>query len=1029
MKRTGIHCKDLKPYTDIQDAKKHCTIPIVENVKETSGDPSIIGHNIGSSVNNDETGKMSDDESMEQDCDDHERLALIERTISSMDSGHLLSRDENSIVRPFYEFAYSDKTFIAKNGIISICDEHVKFLRLLMSDRNKLLLLCGDPGTGKSMIVNLAVSYLRSITFALLKQKKDKQLEEKEKQSEITDKTLKTIKTMPSSTDSCSTTIGNSCEEKSYGKKKSIVKPAVIDNDDDVWDETCSKIALTAMTSAAAERLDGAVTIHSFSGVRDSDGNNNSSKRGKSFIRKDVLTRLSSSKFLFIDEVSMMSPSFFDALARQFNIAYGVDENCTDYFSNLRKIVLIGDFYQLKPVNTENTVYSRLTNDAMLFDSLVFKHFSNIHVDDEDNSDYEPDDAEDGFNHSSSGRYNSDVQIDFVNLQKLFRTDKNDLVFSKLLKAVKTNRLDPSDIATMDSRIKSFKQFCIEVFQRRQSTNDSSDQLQSGIGTVMPSDRDIQNTALHVNALFFEKVKAYKHNEMIMERMEGDYFVYVGSFITSPKTEEELTTLICSPTRHMPLDTIDHAGRHAGNDAWHLNMGSNLNMLQKNGFIFTTYPISNIDNPNAGIYHSSSGNNHSSNNSNNNTQSNHHNRVSRNNANNNNTYNKSISSSASYAASSSHSSQLKHVLQKDDCNVAMYSDTTSLGREIIPEMIKSSPFGRSSLVTKLKIGVKVSFTKNINKDISNGREGTVIAFMSVIEFMSFSGTKRLKSGVYVNYKTEDLRKQKYVPSKPWTNMPTETVLGPFTSLKHQTSSNNNSRMFVPGGLSKQSKKYVIGYCDKSNSQISHQSVELYPVVRVMIKSARIKNVPSEATTYDTANQNDQSLYIDVLATPVMKKFDFITSEMRAYVKSTADEITRVHSNSSNRNNNASARSLYFKKSNHGISTAERMKLAVQYSNENDIYFGGKSSLNFYSLGLPITVCHGKTLHSVQGLTLSDVWLEVPEKTMQSGMLFVFMSRVKNLFNLAFSSGVLRHVVTNNRCKKFLEILSLRHEEG
>ena len=125
-------------------------------------------------------------------------------------------------------------------------------------------------------------------------------------------------------------------------------------------------IAVTATTGLAAYSINGQ-TIHKWSGLGSGEGDPASyaTKIGKFKALKDNWTRC---RILIIDEISMLSPEFFDKLG---TVAQIVRKN-NQPFGGIQ-VVLTGDFYQLPPVYRPNgQSYNEASKNNPLFWKLCF---------------------------------------------------------------------------------------------------------------------------------------------------------------------------------------------------------------------------------------------------------------------------------------------------------------------------------------------------------------------------------------------------------------------------------------------------------------------------------------------------------------------------------------------------------------------------------------------------------------------------------------------------------------------------------
>ncbi|HRV76426.1 MAG TPA: AAA family ATPase, partial [Candidatus Saccharimonadales bacterium] len=103
-------------------------------------------------------------------------------------------------------------------------------------------------------------------------------------------------------------------------------------------------IAVTASTGIAATHLNG-TTIHSWSGIgiKEEISEKDLEKLAK---QKELIKRFKSTKILIIDEVSMLSSSFFDNL----NLVCKHMKESSQPFGGMQ-IILCGDLFQLPPIN------------------------------------------------------------------------------------------------------------------------------------------------------------------------------------------------------------------------------------------------------------------------------------------------------------------------------------------------------------------------------------------------------------------------------------------------------------------------------------------------------------------------------------------------------------------------------------------------------------------------------------------------------------------------------------------------------
>lgn len=127
--------------------------------------------------------------------------------------------------------------------------------------------------------------------------------------------------------------------------------------------ETNKRVQVTATTGIAAVTIEG-VTIHSFTGI----GIANESKvelrrQANSKKMQDIWSNVD---VLIIDEISMMSPDYWDKMHDVIQVA----RQDSAPFGGLQ-IVVVGDFFQLPPVKKQKEV--DLTKPTFCFETQVWK--------------------------------------------------------------------------------------------------------------------------------------------------------------------------------------------------------------------------------------------------------------------------------------------------------------------------------------------------------------------------------------------------------------------------------------------------------------------------------------------------------------------------------------------------------------------------------------------------------------------------------------------------------------------------------
>lgn len=780
-----------------------------------------------------------------------------------------------------YEHTLNDDNFMINNAVeLHFNIEHANFINKFCDRTNRVMLLTGIPGSGKSFVLKMLCNYLKSLVNPKKKAKDIKQT-----------------------------------------------------------------LFVTAMTGAAVSRLgDDAMTIHSFLDVV--NVKNMSYSNGISSIEdiKDSgVQKMKDCAWLFIDEVSMMGPHFFRNMINAFCYSKKVDprSGIENIISSAlpEKIVLIGDFMQLKPVvQIGKDIASTLTRNLMLFDEPFFSFMSQ----------YEPIQPSDGGKsvmvHSNSR--GKKRMIDFVTFLNSFRQSSDDVAFSKLLKQVRIASMDTHTRSAIQSRIMTLDEF------KKSLTPESSQDI-----TVLCSGK--KNVA-ECNA---ENLRSLSHEN------QTPIYRYSSFFIVSRRKIADINKSLFSGKYD---DAFDHDFKEIpspffiddGNDAkeekkkkiqWKprsaLNISKRLatrldlkcQYLGAPSLLTSTFESPSEKNNVTAIYNEIN-------------------------------------------------SWKSNLLKANGFKFALYTDSgLSFNPSIVSRILSSgaSCFGRGFATCSLTMGSKVSFTRTINqeKGIFNGASGIVVGFMTVNEFMSFKGSKQYACGSCINdkhlYETRLIHKDKPITSfvdkesRPIMHPESDTVFDNFEATMHN--------------------EYVFGVVKSDGKQFTDNVAELFPYILV-----------KKHTDKDGIDN-----YMHVLALPFISPVEYTSnSEKKSVIaksKAISEKISKIAAASSSGGANQPS--------------VASLQLNSAYHSLDSIYQKSDGDPSVLCGSLPLVSCDAVTIHSVQGLTISNVWIKCDSAHMEEGMFYVALSRVARLCNVAWSHDPIKLIKCNEQAKLFNDFVT------
>lgn len=218
--------------------------------------------------------------------------------------------------------------------------------------------------------------------------------------------------------------------------------------------------------------------------------------------------------------------------------------------------------------------------------------------------------------------------------------------------------------------------------------------------------------------------------------------------------------------------------------------------------------------------------------------------------------------------------------------------------------------GRANFLTRLKIGAKISLTKNLSlKDgLLNGSSGTVVQFMTIASFMKAEGTKN-QNGVYISKKSD----------------PRETA----------TTSDPNDFTF----------RRCWGLVDQKTCDSSNEAEEFFPLIMME---------PKCKTKF-------------LLLTPVLTEVKVTTdSRQKANERQLKQYMSRSLANNHQQGSTASKMST--------MDTTEHLALISQSRRNILVDHGTKSGIKIFALHMPVALAWATTIYSIQGLTVQALWL-------------------------------------------------------
>lgn len=214
------------------------------------------------------------------------------------------------------------------------------------------------------------------------------------------------------------------------GTGKSLVLKVVIDRLKVI--HGTSHVFVTASTGTAAVALNG-TTLHSFAGVGLGEGTIDNLYK-KANTRPDSRNRWKTAKVLIIDEISMLSPGYFEMLdqlacrMRKSQLIFGGIQ-----------LILAGDFLQLPFIPDQKSPSK--TAEPFLFETPTWRRmFAAL-----------PSNEEKAHKAKKGPSGKVDVGGEMIHLTRVYR--QRDKEFIELLQAVRFASLTPAHIALLQSRV------------------------------------------------------------------------------------------------------------------------------------------------------------------------------------------------------------------------------------------------------------------------------------------------------------------------------------------------------------------------------------------------------------------------------------------------------------------------------------------------------------------------------------------------------------------------------------------------